>query len=410
MSALAGIRVIELASERIAFAGKLLADMGADVILVEPPNGDRARNYPPFAGDVAGEERSLWWWHYHTSKRGVTLDIDRTGDQARMRDLIAGADILLESEPPGRLARLGLDYEDLASVCPGLVFVSITPFGRGSANAAAPVTDLTLLAGAGPAWNCGYDDHELAPVRGGGGQGYHTGCHFAVMSALTALFHRLMGGRGQLIDLSLHAALNVTTEGGSYNWLVAGETIQRQTGRHAAVSPTEDTQALCKDGRWINTGMPPRAAPEFAEVLAWMGELGLVDDFPDAVFLEMGAAREAAITFDQIGSDAEATAIFSAGRAALIHLAAAVTAYDFFVGCQRRGIAVGVIYAPEEAFEDAHFKARGFQVAVPHDGDGQPVRYPGAPYRLSATPWAISRRAPRLGEHNREILPPRAAD
>src|SRR5579872_2303346 len=109
MTALTGVRVIELASERIAFAGKLLADMGADVILVEPPGGDPARHYPPFADDVADPERSLWWWHYHTSKRGVVLDLAAAADRARLEALVAGADILIESEPEGRLARLGLD-------------------------------------------------------------------------------------------------------------------------------------------------------------------------------------------------------------------------------------------------------------------------------------------------------------
>ena len=187
--ALAGVRVVELASERIAFAGKLLADMGADVVLVEPPGGDPARLYPPFLDDVPGPERSLWWWHYHTSKRGVPLDLEQPEDRRRFRQLIAGADILLESEQRGRLAGLGLDYDDLKAVRPELIFVSMTPYGRAGSD--APATDLTLLAGGGPAWSCGYDDHSLPPVRGGGGQGYHTACHFAVMSALTALFWRL---------------------------------------------------------------------------------------------------------------------------------------------------------------------------------------------------------------------------
>src|SRR5260370_18522728 len=113
MSALTGVRVIELASERIAFAGKLLADMGADVILVEPPGGDPARGYPPFLDDTPGPDRSLWWWHYHTSKRGVVLDLDSREGRDKFAALAAGADILLESEPAGRLAALGLDYDDL---------------------------------------------------------------------------------------------------------------------------------------------------------------------------------------------------------------------------------------------------------------------------------------------------------
>ena len=404
MSALAGVRVIELASERIAFAGKLLADMGADVILVEPPGGDPARGFPPFLDDTPGPDQSLWWWHYHTSKRGVVLDLDAPQGRARLKALVAGADILLESEPAGRLAALGLDYDDLKAARPELIFVSVTPFGRGSANAQAPVTDLTVLAGAGPVWSCGYDDHALPPVRGGGNQGFHTACHFAVMSALTALIWRTGSGQGQFIDVSMHAASNVTTEAGSYSWLVAKQTVQRQTGRHAQVIMTQETQMRCKDGRWVNTGVPPRSPAEFGRILEWLRELGLSEGFDDAVFLEIGAALEKPITYDLIGFDAEATAIFSAGREALALIAENVTAYDFFVGFQRRGIAVGAIYSPEEAFEDEHFRARGFQVDVEHADLGRTFRYPGAPYKLPASPWRISRRAPKLGEHDQEIL------
>ena len=186
MTVLQGVRVLELSHERIAFAGKLLADMGADVILIEPPGGDPARHYPPFLDDQPGPDRSLWWWHYHTSKRGVVLDLDRPEDRERFRALIAQADVLVESEPGTRLADLGLDYADLRKLREDLIHVSMTPFGRDSGDAETPVTDLTLLAGGGPAWSCGYDDHSLPPVRGGGNQGYHTGCHFVVMSAPAA--------------------------------------------------------------------------------------------------------------------------------------------------------------------------------------------------------------------------------
>ncbi len=406
MSALNGVRVLELASERVAFAGKLLADMGADVILIEPPGGDPSRGYPPFVDDRPDPEKSLWWWHYHTSKRGVVLDLEKAADRARFKALVAGADMVLESEPGTRLADLGLDYADLKAIREDLIHVSMTPYGRGSANAELPVTDLTIMAGAGPVWSCGYDDHSLPPVRGGGNQGYQTGCHFAVMSALTAYLYRLSSGAGQFIDVSLHKASNVTTEAGSYSWLVSKETVQRQTGRHAATIQTGDTQMRCKDGRWVNTGVPPRYPQEFGRMLEWVRELGLEEQFPEAIFLEMGAALEGQLNLSKIGVDDEITAIFAAGRAALMLIAENVNAYDFFIGCQTRGLAVGVIYSPEEAFEDEHFRARGFQVEVEHADLGRTFRYPGAPYKLPASPWAISRRAPKLGEHDAEILGP----
>ena len=404
MTALSGIRVLELAAEPVAWAGKLLADMGADVILIEPPGGCPSRGYPPFLDDLPGDDRSLYWWHHHTSKRGIVLDLDDAADREHFHRLIAGADVLLEGEKPGRLAELGIDYGDLRERRPELIHVAVTPFGRNDPKSLLPATDLTIMAGGGPVWSCGYDDHSLPPVRGLGNQGYNTACHFAAMSTLTALLERMASGEGQFIDVSQHAAVNVTTEAASYAWLVSGDTVQRQTGRHAATRATGETQVRCADGRYANTGVPPRTPREFAAMLAWMKELGLDAEFPEAVFLEMGANWEGPFDLSKIGSDDTITAIFGAGREALRLVAGNVSAYEFFQGCQRAGLPAGIIYAPEEAYEDEHFKARGFQAEVHHEDLGRSFRYPGAPYRLPASPWRISRRAPKLGEHTEEGL------
>lgn len=403
MSALAGLRVVELAREPIALAGKLFGDMGADVILVEPPGGDPSRGYPPFVDDEPETDRSLYWWHYHTSKRGVVVDLDDAAGRDRFRSLIGTADVLLEAEPRRRLGALGLDYADLARLRPELIHVAVTPFGRDDAKSDLPFTDLTIMAASGPPWSCGYDDHALPPIRGPL-QGYHTAAHFAFLSALTALLYRSISGRGQFIDVSMTAASNVTTEAASYSWLVAQRTVQRQTGRHASVSPSRETQQLCADGRHANTGVPPRQPREFAALYGWLKELGLDAELPEAVFLEMGANWEGPFDLSRIGSDDEITAIFGAGREGLKLIASRVSAQDFFVGCQRAGLAVGVVNAPEEAFEDEHFKARGFQVPVHHEDIDRTVVYPGAPYALTGSPWAISRRAPKLGEHDDEVF------
>ena len=403
MSALAGIRVIELAHERIAFAGKLLGDMGADVVLVEPPEGCPMRRWEPFADDVPDPERSLAWWHYNTSKRGAVLDWRHPEGREALRALISGADLLLESEDPGLLAETGFDDSALTGALPRLIHVSMTPFGPTGERRHELATDLTLLAGGGAAWNCGYDDHDLPPIRGGGGQGYAIGCHYAVMSALTALLHRELGGRGQRIDVSMHAAVNVTTEMGSYSWLVHKGTIQRQTGRHASETMTMPSQVRCIDGRYVNTGLPPRSPQEFGRLLAWLRELGLEEELPEAVFLQVGADR-GRIDLSKIGKDDEVTAIFAAGREALTFIASRITAREFFLGAQRAGLPVGVIYSPEEAFEDPHFIARGMQVEVEQPQLGRTVRYPGPPYAFEKTRWRISRAAPALGQHTEEVL------
>ena len=400
---LTGLRVVEVASESGAFAGKLLGDLGADVIVVEPPGGHATRRYEPFVDDVPDPERSLWWWHYNTSKRGVTLDLDDPADLVVFRALVRDADILLEAEPPGRMSGLAVDHTDLAPDSPGLIMVSITPYGRGGPKSELPATDLTVLADGGPAWSCGYDDHLLPPQRGGGNQGFHTACIWAVMSALTAVLHREISGRGQHIDVSMHAAANVTTEAGSYEWLVAQAEVQRQTNRHAAVNTTTFTGVVSSDGIYINTGFPPRTTRDFERVRDWLADLGLLDEFPERGLLEVGTER-GDIHLSQIGQDPEATAIFGAGREAVKFVAERLPAQEFFQGAQGRGLACGVIYSPEEVMADPHFVERGFPTPIHHDELGRTIEYPGVPFICNGSPAAIERRAPRIGEHNADIL------
>ncbi|MXZ16255.1 MAG: carnitine dehydratase, partial [Acidimicrobiales bacterium] len=172
-----GLRVVELTSQRCTLAGKLLADMGADVIVVEPPGGSPMRGHEPFAGDQPDPEGALWWWHYNTSKRSVVVDLDSAAGAADFRRLVSTADAVIEAEPLGRLDALGLDWDQLGRRNQGLIWVSITHNGRNRPD--PPATDLTVLAEGGPVWSCGYDDHTIPPVRGGGNQGLHMASQYA---------------------------------------------------------------------------------------------------------------------------------------------------------------------------------------------------------------------------------------
>jgi hypothetical protein len=189
----------------------------------------------------------------------------------------------------------------------------------------------------------------------------------------------------------------------SYCYLVAGETVIRQTGRHAMPMMTMPVQIECKDGRYATTGMPPRSPAGFGDLYDWLDELGLVPELPEAIFLDNARHRES-IGFADIGVDDEVTAIYSAAREAIALICRNLPVDEFFNGAQKLGLTVGAILSPEEAYEDRHFVARGFQVEVDHPELGRSIRYPGAPYKLPASPWQIARRAPRLNEHGEEIL------
>jgi len=406
-----GIRVIELTSERCALAGKLLADMGADVIVVEPSGGSPMRGYEPFAGDEPDQERALWWWHYNTSKRSVVADLHQTDGADDFRRLVSTSDVVIEAEPLGRLAALGLDWSQLGRAAPSttadaarpsaeasrrnerLIWVSITHNGRERPD--PPATDLTVLAEGGPVWSCGYDDHAIPPVRGGGNQGLQMACQYAVATLMAALWWREDSGRGQLIDVSMLAAANLTCEFATYFWLNQQVDVQRQTGRHALPQISDPTQVRCADGRWLNTGVPPRRGPEFAALAGWVDELGLTDECPYSELLKLGEDYEQ-IDILHLDADPLGAEVFGAGRDTVNFLAERLGAHELFVGLQSIGLACGIVYSPEEMLADQHFGARGFPVEIDHDGT--PVTYPGAPYRFSATPWHATR-APRLGEH-----------
>jgi benzylsuccinate CoA-transferase BbsE subunit len=397
-----GIRVVEIASDRAAYAGKLLGDLGADVIVVEPPGGHRSRTYGPFVDDEPDPERCLWWWNYNTSKRGVVLDLHSEAGATAFRSLVADADIVLEAEDPGSLDTLGLDHAHLRAEKPELIWVSVTPYGRLLQDCDTPATDLTLLAGGGMVWNCGYDDHTIAPVRPSGNHAMHTASAFAVLGALTALVSRDVTGVGQHVDVSMHAALNVTTEVSTTDWLFERSLLKRQTGRHASAVPTMEIQVQAGDGRYVTTGIGLTSRRDFQAGLDWLRDLGLEHDFPEAFFLQMGVDR-GGVDLRSVGTDAEATAIYGAGRAVLTLIASRLTADEFFVQAQERGFICGVVSSPEEALFNPHFVARGYPVEVEHPDVDRTLTYPGLPFKGAHVPERI-RRAPLVGEHTAEVL------
>lgn len=385
-SALAGIRVIELCDEQGEWCGKLFADMGAEVVKVEPPAGNPTRRIGPFVDDQPHPERSLFFWYYNTSKRGITLNIESGEGGRLLRRLIDQADVVIESFPPGYLAELGLGLAHLCEQQPRLIGVSITPFGQTGPYRNYQMTDLTALAMSGICNSCGYDGTELPPVRPGQNHAYHTACHFAYIGALVALINREMTGLGQYIDVAIHDCCAVTSEFATLHWFYSKQVVRRQTGRHADIRPTAPTQFLCGDGRYINLAHVLDEGP-WQRLVAWLESEGMAVDLGDERFADP-ATRIAEGSYIN-----EILAAF-----ALTH-----TAEELFHGAQQRGLTWGAVRTPEEWLDDPHAKARGFFQEVEHPELGRKVTYPGAPYQFQRTPWRIRRRAPLIGEDNIEV-------
>lgn len=199
-------RVLDLTDERGLICGQMLADLGADVIAVEPPGGNSARRIGPFYQDEPHLDRSLYWWAYSRNKRSVTLDIESDEGRKKLRRLVETAHFFIESDDPGSLADRGLGYEDLATINPALVYVSISPFGQDGPKAGYAVTDLIVEAAGGNLGLQGDDDRP--PVRVSVPQAFlHAGAE-AAGAALVAHHERERSGRGQHVDVSAQQAVN----------------------------------------------------------------------------------------------------------------------------------------------------------------------------------------------------------
>jgi crotonobetainyl-CoA:carnitine CoA-transferase CaiB-like acyl-CoA transferase len=389
---LAGLRVLELADEKGQFCGKLLGDLGADVVKIEPPGGEPCRHVGPFLDDIPHADRSLSFWYHNTSKRGITLNLETPDGCALFRRLATGADVILETFRPGFLRTLGLDHASLCATNPGLVLCSLTPFGQTGPWRDYLSSDLLHMAAGGEMASCGYDETDVPnapPIAPGGGNAWYMGCHYAYMAIMAALVYRTVSGQGQAIDASIHEACALTTESAVANYVYRDEVLKRQTGRHHAIAPTPRTQFLAKDGLYVTAlisgGLNPRTVKILAEL---MEPYGMAADLRDPKYQD-----PAVVT-------AHAVHIIDDVLAAFI---ASLPAEEAYHAAQERGLTWGAVRPPEALLDDPHLHDRGFWKQVEHPELGRSYIYPGEPAIFNGSPWRISCRAPLVGEHNIEI-------
>ncbi len=394
--AVSDLRIIEISHGPGELAGKLLADMGADLIKIEPPDGAESRRVGPFADDVEGPNRSLHFWYHNTNKRSVTIDFASDEGKSTVLELCRSADVLIEDFPPGRLARMVASPDELRVANRGLIICSLTAFGQTGPWADWRSSDLVSLAAGGPMAMNGYSPEDAAgapPIRGHGDQAHNTACHYAVIGVLLALLHRDRTGEGQLVDCSIHEALSCTVEVGMPYYLYERRDVVRQTSRHAASIRTEPWLFRARDGRDVILFGRGRDNASWGELKRWIQSKGFGPQLDEARFDDPRARQPG------LGSK-EAAEI----TAELEKFIAASTADEIYRGGQERRQAWGTVRAPDETVADPHLDDRGFFVAVNGEGRGEPVLMPGAPYIFSATPWELRRPAPRLGEHTAEVL------
>jgi crotonobetainyl-CoA:carnitine CoA-transferase CaiB-like acyl-CoA transferase len=383
-----GLRVVELAGDPAGeMLGKLLAQMGADVVKVEPPEGSPTRTIGPFAGAGADADHSLTFWYYNTNKRSVIVDYRTSEGRERLLQLLDGADVYITTLRPPELRALDLGPDAVRESRDRLIVVSITPFGLDGPWADRLSSDLVGLALGSPLNSCGYDDHSIPPIRPGGDQGYQSACSFALMALLLALIDRQQTGQGQLVDVGMHDCLAVSAELANPYWFYPKVVVHRQTCRHAQPTPTAPALFRCADDRYVYFVLFVADLKPWQALVDWMDTKGLAADLMEPEYADARFRQE------NFGHIQELVEVFFLLQ----------TADEAYHDGQARGLSIGVAYAPDDLFHEEHLVARDFFVTVEHD-DLPEAQYPGPPFRFSALAAAPMRRAPRLGEHTAEVL------
>ncbi len=379
--ALEGYRVLDLADEKAVYCGKLLADLGADVIKVEPPGGDRTRGMGPFWRGAPHPDRSLFFWYMNTSKRGITLDVTKRDGQELFRRLARSADVVVESAPPGWMDGLGIGFEALRAVNPRLVFASVTGFGQSGPYRDFRADEMIAMAMGGVMHSSG--PPERPPVRSRiPAIGYLASMH-AAQGVLMALRARRRTARGQHVDISMQeSAATTLCEFGVNSYTGPMKfSITRWYG-HDRTGTVPFGNYPCKDG-YVSLIITRPA--HWTTFIQWCAEVTGNTEILDEKYEGDRRPHVAAL------------------RPIFIDFAKRFTKAALYAEGQRRHLTFVPVNTIAEVAAHAQLAARGYFAEVRHKELGATVRYPGAPYQLSASPWRIGRRPPLVGEHNAEV-------
>ncbi len=378
---LTALRIVEYSTSIAgAASGKMLADLGAEVLKVEPPRtGDPARHHGPFPDDIPDAERSGLFLYLNANKRGITLDPALPTGRDLLNGLLAEADVFLHNWSPAEAEALRVDYANLHRQHAHLIVAAVTPYGSSGPYANYQGADITACAAGGVSVGTGFRDRPPLTLP------LSLGAHFASVAAaaaiLLATFGRDMSGRGQFVDVSETDVLAILLAGyGIPTYIYRGVTGIR-AGRHMSLGLYPNAVFECQDG-FVCIDCPQLA--QWERLLEVMGKPSWANE---------PRYRDRRQITEQYPQEVDAL------------MAPWLMARDkstIFAATQDQRIPTGPVNTMQDVVDDAHLRARQYFTTVERDDTG-PLTSPGAPYRLSQTPWAIRRPAPRLGEHNAEV-------
>jgi crotonobetainyl-CoA:carnitine CoA-transferase CaiB-like acyl-CoA transferase len=392
---LSGYRVIDLTSGGASLCGQMLADLGADVVLVEPPGGNASRREGPFRGTGKDPNQSLAFWAVNRGKRGIVIDLETLSGKESFAALAAGADFLIESNAPGYMDAHGIGYGRLSGLNPALVMVSITPFGQTGPKAHWAANDLTAWAGSVAHSMAGDDDR--APVSVAIPQAFlHAGAEGTV-GALIAHTARMRDGRGQHVDISGEAASTMASQATllSSGWKSA-PTLRIAGGVNFGGIPLKFVNPATDGYVSVTFLFGSAIGPFTRRLMEVMCAEGFVDE----------ATRDK----DWVGY----TGLLMSGAEPMSELMRCIAAIGAFTSTHTKaelfamGMEKGLLIVPVNRIDDVvhspQLAAREFWRTLRHPEIGTEVTYPGPFAKFGATPITYSRRPPLLGEHTAEVV------
>ena len=391
------MRILDLTEGGCMLGGRLLADCGADVIKIERPGGSDPciSRIWPYYKESGDPQQSLFWFTYNANKRGITLDITKKEGQELLKKLVKKADIVMESREPGYMKKLGLGYEDLCKIKPDIIYTSITPFGQQGPKADYEASALTVWASGGYLNACG--DPDRAPVWISMPQTFLFGGCEGAIGALMAYYYRLNTGEGQFVDVSMQESALSPNMNVLQMWDLNKYDFKR-VGSVSFVAGTGVKQPIyfkCKDGYVMILaigGNNPYVASSQA-VVKWMDEEKMAPEWLLKLdwWKDYNASKLKQDLADKVGAAIEA---FTKTK----------TKEELYLkGAYERNILIAPVANTKDISEDIQLKARSFWVEMEHPEFGRKLPYCGPFVKLSETPILYRRRAPMIGEHNKEI-------
>jgi crotonobetainyl-CoA:carnitine CoA-transferase CaiB-like acyl-CoA transferase len=388
---LEGYRALDLTDEKGFLCGKILAELGVNVIKVEKPGGDPARAIGPFWHDQADPEKSLYWIAYNSSKRGITLDLEKEEGKRIFRELVKTADFVIESFAPGDLDALGFGYSELNGIRKDIILTSITPFGQKGPYSHYQASDLVLMGMAGELFMTG--DSDRRPVNISIPQAcLHAGSDAAVGSML-AHHHRRKTGEGQHVDISMQQSaawfLAQTIPHWELDKLILGRV---GTFRTSSRGTLQRQVWPCKDGFvffFMIGGQ--QGAKTCRQLVKWMDALGMANEF--LLTYEWERFDMAGATQELIDKISKPIAEFFLTRTKKEALDAAIS----------RNISICPLMGMQDLIVDPNLAARGFWTQMELPASKTTIPYPGQFARSSENALTTRSRAPQIGEHNADV-------